>query len=345
MPNLESTSDIPAISPSGTPLTVKRTWLSTPRYPKKEGKIPGVGDHRQYIQNHGAIGGRGRSEVERNAEWIAAFGELSAFSETWKSVWDKVGTCVQLVDGIAEIHPYASIAWSVLSFVPRALSVQATRDRNIIELLAAIDDAYSFVQQAVNLKNREEPLVIYQNKVLADIMRQTTECAYFILDYAKDSSFWKRATKNAVISEADARTQEYLRKLKELKEAFENRAVLNTEISVLRVMDITRDIANDIKEHDMDSKLNAIPYAGAHFQWDRRCLPGTRKAFLEKIEEWVNDPNDSHRVSIIFGLAGTGKSSIAHETAHRFEKLKRLGSSFRFDRADQAAAPSAYFPT
>ena len=60
-------------------------------------------------------------------------------------------------------------------------------------------------------------------------------------------------------------------------------------------------------------------------------------AFLDFITNWVNDPNpDSERGLVLFGQAGTGKSSIAHETAMRFDKMHRLTSSFIFSRSEQS---------
>jgi hypothetical protein len=64
---------------------------------------------------------------------------------------------------------------------------------------------------------------------------------------------------------------------------------------------------------------------------------GTRVAFLDFIANWVNDPNpDSERGLVLFGQAGTGKSSIAHETALLFDKMHRLTSSFIFLRREQS---------
>ena len=60
-------------------------------------------------------------------------------------------------------------------------------------------------------------------------------------------------------------------------------------------------------------------------------------AFLEFIIKWVNDPNpDSERALVLFGQAGTGKSSIAHEIARLFDKMHRLTSSFIFLRREQS---------
>ncbi len=49
----------------------------------------------------------------------------------------------------------------------------------------------------------------------------------------------------------------------------------------------------------------------------------------------MNDPA-SERSLVLFGQAGTGKSSIAHEIAHRFDKMHRLTSSFIFLRKEQS---------
>jgi hypothetical protein len=68
---------------------------------------------------------------------------------------------------------------------------------------------------------------------------------------------------------------------------------------------------------------------------EKGCLLGTRTAFLNFIVDWVNDP-DSESTLVLFGQAGTGKSSIAHEIARRFSEMHRLTSSFIFLRKEQS---------
>ncbi len=87
---------------------------------------------------------------------------------------------------------------------------------------------------------------------------------------------------------------------------------------------------------ELDRKIGEIPYGtGSRFTPDKGCLTGTRTAFLDFIVNWVNDPA-SERSLILFGQAGTGKSSIAHEIARRFDKMHRLTSSFIFLRKEQS---------
>jgi replication-associated recombination protein RarA len=60
-------------------------------------------------------------------------------------------------------------------------------------------------------------------------------------------------------------------------------------------------------------------------------------AFLDFITNWVDGPDaDSERGLVLFGQAGTGKSSIAHEIARLFDKMHRLTSSFIFSRSEQS---------
>ena len=62
---------------------------------------------------------------------------------------------------------------------------------------------------------------------------------------------------------------------------------------------------------------------------------GTRLKFLDFIIDWVNNPT-SERGLVLFGQAGTGKSSIAHEIARLFDKMHRLTSSFIFSKREQS---------
>src|SRR6266702_2299906 len=77
---------------------------------------------------------------------------------------------------------------------------------------------------------------------------------------------------------------------------------------------------------------------------EKGCLPGTRTAFLDFIVNWVNGP-DSERSLVLFGQAGTGKSSIAHEIARRFDQMHRLTSSFIFFKGQSRRVAYHLFTT
>jgi hypothetical protein len=103
--------------------------------------------------------------------------------------------------------------------------------------------------------------------------------------------------------------------------------------------------SNDCHVTAVDAKIGEMPYkTGSFFTPDKGCLPGTRTAFLDFIVDWVNSPN-SARVLILFGLAGTGKSAIAHEIARRFDEMHRLTSSFIFIRKEQSKSDAYHLFT
>jgi hypothetical protein len=85
----------------------------------------------------------------------------------------------------------------------------------------------------------------------------------------------------------------------------------------------------------MGAIIRELPYRGGwRFGDEKRCLPSTRDDFLDHIAKWIENPN-SKRGLVLLGQAGTGKSSIAHEVAHRFDG-KGLGSYFAFVRKEQS---------
>jgi hypothetical protein len=133
----------------------------------------------------------------------------------------------------------------LLIFSSQSILAQIDRDNRINQLVEVIDDVYSFVKDANLVKEIES-----QQKILAVMAQQTTECAYFIRDYAikgfcgsgpaidqaGNSPLFtgKRTVKNTFSS--DDKIKAYEDKFKELKIAFQDRAVLYTEISVSRIL-------------------------------------------------------------------------------------------------------------
>jgi uncharacterized protein YydD (DUF2326 family) len=110
-------------------------------------------------------------------------------------------------------------------------------------------DTYTFVLEAEHVKKIES-----HHRVLVVMVQQTTECSYFIREYAMTQSFsmslpvhqthishlyhLEKRVLEHVLSGADDRIKQFEDKFEELKSAFQERAVLQTEITVLRILDI-----------------------------------------------------------------------------------------------------------
>ena len=63
-----------------------------------------------------------------------------------------------------------------------------------------------------------------------------------------------------------------------------------------------------------------------------KCHPHTRRAVLEKIMDWVKNPNKVALFLWLYGPAGAGKSAIAQTIAELLEKLGLLAATFFFSR-------------
>src|SRR5436190_10549170 len=155
-------------------------------------------------------------------------------------------------------------------------------------------------------------------------------------------------TARNLVSDADSKIKEYEKTFNQLLLWFRDRAALQTEITVLRILGNVKDLGEQLCYGAiclatnaaictaMEVDLNDMPYAGgAKFNSQRVCLPGTRTDIINDITDWVNSP-DAPRMCLLTGVAGSGKSSIANTVAHQFDDLGRLGSSFCFDRSHAA---------
>ncbi|KAE9386185.1 hypothetical protein BT96DRAFT_1026345 [Gymnopus androsaceus JB14] len=243
-----------------------------------------------------------------------------------------------LTRSIAEISPYAAAACSVMTLAYNTFHAQMQRDVNILALINIMVDIYSFVKEAEPLGRIES-----HKKVITRISQQTTECGYFITAYFSDRSFLIRTMKHSLAT-TDAAIVSYGNKFSELKEALLDYATIDTEITVLRILDMVQKIETKVD-------LGDLPYAnGARFQGSRGCLPGTREETLNKIISWIDNPTpDGKRLFLLTGATGTGKSAIAHSIAGHYNALGRLGSSIFADLPQdpltRSGLPTLLFPT
>ncbi|KIJ58358.1 hypothetical protein HYDPIDRAFT_65611, partial [Hydnomerulius pinastri MD-312] len=236
---------------------------------------------------------------------------------------------------VPQIHPYVSLAWSVLSAANKVIINQQGCDDRIVGLAGAMNDAFAFVHDAEPLKAVKAHL-----KVVTLLVQQATECGYFIAEYAKENSFLARTMRYA-FSGIDARITEYEKKLLELKNAFLQGVAVHSAVTVFRIMNQVQDITTAID-------LNDMPYAsGARYTREKGCLPGTRETFISEICDIINNPaDDAPRVCLLTGVAGSGKSAIAHTVARLYDQQRRLGSSYCFDNSHAATRhPGNFFST
>ncbi|KAH9027766.1 hypothetical protein EDB84DRAFT_300367 [Lactarius hengduanensis] len=89
------------------------------------------------------------------------------------------------VSSVAELHPYAKMAYGLLFAIPKTLLEQFHRDDNIRTLLVAMHDAFDFTNREDRFKTIER--VPRQAQILTLMLQHVCHCCDFIQSYAKNS--------------------------------------------------------------------------------------------------------------------------------------------------------------
>ncbi|KAI0342260.1 hypothetical protein BDW22DRAFT_1429124 [Trametopsis cervina] len=272
----------------------------------------------------------------------------------WEPILANIKSFVDKFDGIAEIHPYAKIAWGVISVVPKLFLSQIEKDQSMQDLIETMGDMFAFVREA-------EPLqaIPSHHNIIKRIIQQTTESGLLIRDYVDTRNFFLRTIKH-VADNVQQTFEQHKSVFRSLKETMESYAIVHMEAKTMRIeanaqqmLVMTSDISAttlrtlavvesqqaDLKELVNKGYLDEI-YRDDTAQCiqDKRCLPGTRKAIIDDIMGWIYqyEHPDAEAlihagVYLLLGVAGSGKSTIAHEIAVLASDSRRLGASFCFD--------------
>ncbi|KAI0263259.1 hypothetical protein BC834DRAFT_325592 [Gloeopeniophorella convolvens] len=105
-------------------------------------------------------------------------GKVADLYDTWKVALANVKFVVDVVDKISEIHPWAKMAWSILSCIPKTLIAQIERDENFRTLLVAIRDAFDLAKEAKDLMNLLPGST--QVRILKEMLRHVGACGDLI---------------------------------------------------------------------------------------------------------------------------------------------------------------------
>ncbi|KAI0259543.1 hypothetical protein BC834DRAFT_846690 [Gloeopeniophorella convolvens] len=129
----------------------------------------------------------------------SALDQAENIYDTWSIVLTRMKWVVDRTGKIAEIHPYAKIAWSVLSLIPKGscqvlmnslvqtVLAQVERDENVRALVLAMRDALDLARDASTFENNIQDST--QRDILMTMLTHTCDCGEFIQTYAKDTQF------------------------------------------------------------------------------------------------------------------------------------------------------------
>ncbi|KAJ6485356.1 WD40 repeat-like protein [Mycena vitilis] len=231
----------------------------------------------------------------------------------------KLDVIVHLGDEVAQIHPYANMAWKILTSVYKAIKREQATEEKLHKLVDTMVAVYSFAEEtdvlAQKLKNLED-------KVLA-IVKQTVECALFIREYS-GHGFTARAIRNTGknIDNIIDSLAETLLKLRDSLESSVNIRGVFLSTQILEKVD-------HLVQSDAFKTLNAADMNAASRP---TCLQGTRVQLLDEISDGLMAPEATSSVLWLSGVAGSGKSTITTTISVFFRGLHRLGGFLFFDR-------------
>ncbi|KAF8265520.1 hypothetical protein EI94DRAFT_1831160 [Lactarius quietus] len=284
---------------------------------------------------------QGQGDIEKARTGLDRADEakkLIDLSNTWEGVVGRIKWLMDTLSPVAELHPIAKMAYNVLSIIPQELSNQYQRDDKVRSLIKSMHNAFDFTRHEDTLKSIKPNSK--QAEILTLMLRDVCGCSDFIQSYTKDSRFLMRMLKNTG-SGVEEKIQELSATLNEHRRAFLDHALITTEITAFQILNDVGNISAKVEgistrlewvscqvlDATLDAKIGDIAYReGSRFTQ-------TRAVFRE------------HRVLVLLGLAGTGKSSIAHEIAHRFAEMDRLTSSFFFVRKEHSKSEAYHLFT
>ncbi|KZP27208.1 hypothetical protein FIBSPDRAFT_321286 [Athelia psychrophila] len=255
-----------------------------------------------------------------------------AVSQSIVDVLDKLSHFMRIADEVAKVHPYAKLAWDVLSAAHKIIVAQVAIDQSVADLASTMQGTYSFVD-ALEAVPSKIPLL---EDIIQRIFIQTVECAIFIREYS-GHGFAGRLLRETMGASTPAKVAGMAQNLINLRGQFD------TGVAV-QIATISFRIQTDVTTVLENQTLGLLGSCGVDLGSLSLCLPGTRRDVIDEIHEWALHPSkgDDSNVMWVYGVAGTGKSALAATVATQFSEMGRLGAFVGFDRASSPEQSQPY---
>ncbi|KAJ6545575.1 hypothetical protein B0H19DRAFT_1168004 [Mycena capillaripes] len=242
-----------------------------------------------------------------------------------KEVMHKLDRIVQIGDQLSQIHPYANAAWKILTFVYEVVKKQQETDDKALQLVQAMVEVYSFVEDVDFLSSKIKPL----ENVVQEIIRQTVECAIFIREYVA-RGFSGRLQRDT-LSNTNQKIDGLSEALRKLKDSFDHGLAVQSVFFSAKTTDGVESLVQSYK-------LKALNPLNMDASLRSECLPGTRQDVVTCVTEWLLTASESANILWLHGVAGAGKSTISITVSEYFRDLHRLGAFLCFDRNNTVAS-------
>ncbi|KIJ62143.1 hypothetical protein HYDPIDRAFT_169297 [Hydnomerulius pinastri MD-312] len=235
--------------------------------------------------------------------------------EAFGPVVEKIHLVLSVVEQFSEIHPYAKMAAVIMSTAIKACAAHWLIMKSIKNLSHAMSEAYGFVAET----NRLEAIESHR-EIIGVLARQTVECTYFIQELHRKAGSQK-VISAVTFPNIEAKIQRYVTKFQDLRAALQYRAVIETELLVLRLCDEVQGLHDHLN-------LDNMPYAtGAQYRNLERCRNGLEPHHTKVVDDiihWINGET-TERICFLSGPRDSGKTTIAWE-AKRHRSPPRMAN-------------------
>ncbi|KAJ7735106.1 hypothetical protein DFH07DRAFT_928190 [Mycena maculata] len=268
------------------------------------------------------------SSLNRVSNALAVMGADSDGPGPFGVVLERVERIIQIGGAVAELSPYAKVAWNVLVSIPQTLIAQLDRDAQVRTLWLAAAEMLDFLKEADSITEEDTVKGIVKNMV-----QQIYECSLFIREYG-GKGYLGRTLRDAASSSSNAKISAFTASFQDLRKQFQARSVLRTWKMVREIHNGIGSVVEAINSNEQTRVLENLPGAKiSQVRWDRgnTCLPNTRQELVDEIIGWINNP-EGKPFFWLYGVAGSGKSTVSNTIAKIFDELGRLAGSFRFNR-------------
>ncbi|KZP27134.1 hypothetical protein FIBSPDRAFT_319864, partial [Athelia psychrophila] len=238
------------------------------------------------------------------------------------NVLDRLDHFMRIADEAAKVHPYAKLAWDVLSAAHKIIVAQVAIDQSVADLANTMQDVYSFVDAIVAVPSKIQLL----EDIIERIFIQTVECAIFIREYS-GHGFAGRLLRETMGASTPAKVAGMAQSLITLRGQFDTGVAVQIATISFRIqIDVTTLLENQT--------LDRLGSSGVALTSRSGCLPGTHRGIIDEIHEWALHPSkgDNSNVFCLHGVAGIGKSAVAATVAAHFSGVGRLGAYVSFER-------------
>ncbi|KAG1747702.1 hypothetical protein EDB19DRAFT_282546 [Suillus lakei] len=241
----------------------------------------------------------------------------SSVTKSLSVLISQLDTFVQIVGVASQIHPFANLAWQVVSSLYTIARGQLDRDGRIADLTIMMEDVYTFVDDVKSFPSR----LSSQEETIKKIIFQTIECMLFIQEYS-GHGFCGRALNRQWADEQIARFTQTFTMLK---------ASLNDGVGV-QIALIAHHMYEDVQSIVQTQSLSKLHPADMDDPSRPSCLPHTCSDLLSNVFSWAMNPSSNQNVLWLHGPAGSGKSTVATTIANIMRDLGRLGAFVFFNR-------------